>query len=151
MIKKLVVILFMLVVVSGCNSEIKKIDQNYDIETEEKNTCFGDTKEYYKDGEQTIYLYCLNQINVYDDNNKISLKDYIQKNNLTIDEAIYHLVSKLNLEETLWDGGTKIYRDTQDEKTTNNGLTVIQCHTLENNQDIYIGPNSMQKNDQFCK
>ena len=64
-------------------------------------------------------------------------------------EFITELISNLELETELDDGGTKIYKDKTDY--TNAGLTLIKCNTLDGNKDIYIGPKDMEYQESFCK
>ena len=49
----------------------------------------------------------------------------------------------------MFDGGTKIYKDGGTEYT-NNGITIINCHTLDGNRDIY-GPKNMTMQVIFVK
>ena len=52
----------------------------------------------------------------------------------------------MNNTGTLKDGGTKIY------KSSKYDATIITCHTIAGNRDIYIGDYSMQfDNDSMCK
>lgn len=151
MLKKILCCLLFIIVISGCSSEKILLDKDYFIETVEKNNCRNTVVEYYEKENQKIYLFCLEKINLYDNNSKIGLKNYIKQNQLSINEITKELTSKLKHEETLWDGGTQIYRDNGDVKYSNNGLTIIKCNTVDNNQDVYIGPSNMEKQIDFCK
>lgn len=116
------------------------------IETMESNIC--DKEELYYAGDNfNIYTYCIKSIILDDGKEKLELKDIIKDDNNIIDEIINELIPK----NTLKDGGTTIYKDSMTKNFTNNGLTVIKCNTLSGNRDIYIGPNSMQFEEHFCK
>ncbi len=96
--------------------------------------CTGEFKEYYIKNNQKIYLYCLNKLSI---NNDISLKKYIDKKG--IDELILNMprVKKY----ILYDGGTTEYH--------NEEITIIKCHTVDDNNDIYIGPSDMNMNKAY--
>lgn len=116
------------------------------IETSESNIC--DKEELYYIGyDYNIYTYCIKSIVLDDGKEKLELKNAIKNDNNVIDEIINELIPK----DTLKDGGTTIYKDSMDKNFTNNGLTVIKCNTLNGNRDIYIGPDSMQFEEHFCK
>ena len=79
-------------------------------------------------------------------------KIYVLKNN-----SVDSLISELEDSSHLNDGGTIIYKDGGSKKITDNRITVIKCNRLpdiigeENNHDIYIGPDSMKFEENFCK
>ncbi len=77
---------------------------------------------------------------------KDTLKNYLSSTFQTIDDGIKHLTDLMNNTGTLKDGGTKIY------KSSKYDATIITCHTIAGNRDIYIGDYSMQfDNDSMCK
>lgn len=116
------------------------------IETDESNICDKEELYYTGDG-YNIYTYCIKSIILDDGKEKLELKDIIKDNNNIIDGIINELIPK----DTLKDGGTTIYKDSMTKNFTNNGLTVIKCNTLSGNRDIYIGPDSMEFEEHFCK
>ena len=77
---------------------------------------------------------------------KDTLKNYLSSTFQTTDDGIKHLTDIMNNTGTLKDGGTKIY------KSSKYDTTIITCHTIAGNRDIYIGDYSMQfDNDSMCK
>ncbi len=135
----------------GCSKTSSKLSSDFYIETIESNNCSEQLTNYYNNNSQTIFLYCLDRVNLYDDNSSILLKDYILQKGISIDETMREITSKLVNVESLWDGGTKIYQDKGKKKYTNNGISVIICNTVDGNKDVYIGPQEMEYNEKFCK
>ena len=116
---------------------------NPTIITVEATEC--NTKNYIELTDYNIYTYCLDHLMIFTNNNLIELKNYVPDK----PEFITELISNLELETELNDGGTKIYKDKNDY--TNAGLTLIKCNTLDSNKDIYIGPKDMEYQESFCK
>lgn len=153
--KKMIIVsllLCMIFIITGCsNKRTINLKDNFLVETIENKNCSGELTEYYNFNNQKLYLYCIKRINLYDDENAILLKDYIEVNNYNIEEVIKKITSRLKLEEVLWDGGTKIYRDTNENKISNNGLTIIECNTVDSNKNVYIGTKQMEYKSEFCQ
>ncbi len=89
---------------------------------------------YYDNNGQRIYSYCLENIE-FDGKELNDLLD----GGLNIDD----LFKDLEKEEIYKDGGSILYRG---EK-----LSILQCNTIEGNNDIYIGTRNMKYENQFCK
>lgn len=102
-------------------------------------------EKYLELDNYNIYVYCLDDLILFQDDDLIDLKYKIQDDEKYLDE----LINGLKLVAELNDGGTKIYKDT--DNYTNNGLTLIKCNTLDGNKDIYIGPKDMEYQESFCK
>ena len=102
-------------------------------------------EKYLELDNYNIYVYCLDDLMLFQDDDLIDLKHKIQDDEKYLDE----LINVLKLFAELNDGGTKIYKDT--DNYTNNGLTLIKCNTLDGNKDIYIGPKDMEYQESFCK
>lgn len=102
-------------------------------------------KNYIELTNYNIYTYCLDHIMLFENNNLVDLKNYVPDKPEFIDE----LISNLELDTELSDGGTKIYKDINNYSNT--GLTLIKCNTLDGNKDIYIGPKDMEYQESFCK
>ena len=102
-------------------------------------------EKYLELDNYNIYAYCLDDLMLFQDDDLIDLKHKIQDDEKYLDE----LINGLKLAAELNDGGTKIYKDT--DNYTNNGLTLIKCNTLDGNRDIYIGPKDMEYQESFCK
>lgn len=119
----------------------------YTIDTIETTTCNQDKILYMGRENQNIYTYCLDSIQINDGTTLTELKDFYQENNKVLEE----MINTLTLVDTYKDGGSKLYRDNGDTDFTNNGLSIIKCHTIDGNQDIYIGPKSMGYETTFCE
>jgi len=93
----------------------------------------------------------LEYIKIKKEKELIELKEYIKVNPNAIEEMMENMV----LIETYRDGGTKLYQDKNDSNFfTNEGLTLIECHKsmdAKTNTDIYIGPDKMKYQDDFCE
>lgn len=118
------------------------------IETEEIPNCTDDINLYYTDSniDRKIYTNCLNKITLKSGNEIKDLKTHL------VQQSNFFDIFSENLEavEYLNDGGTIVYRDSK-KIFTNNGLTIILCNTLTGNNDIYVGPEKMIFNQNFCK
>ena len=72
-------------------------------------------------------------------------KLYISNANRTMDDSIKSITDKLELKDTLKDGGTKIY------KSKDKDITMIVCNTTKNDRNILIGDYSMEYTEGECK
>lgn len=129
-----------------CTETEQKLEQYaYTIETTESSQC---KKTLYMGREnQNIYTYCLDSIKINNGETSQELKDYYQQNNNVIEEIINALTNIQSYD----DGGSKLYRDIMKTDFSNNGLSILQCNTLTGNQDIYIGPQDMEYQTEFCQ
>lgn len=122
----------------------------YTINTIETQNCNNKPKLYLKMFDKNIYTYCLDSIIIDMGNEKIELKDYIERNSNALEE----IINTLTMVEIYKDGGTTIYRDRQTSNFTKNGLTVIKCNKIltDNsvNRDIYFGAVDMGFIEGFC-
>lgn len=125
--------------------EIKQY--TYTIDTIETTNCNQEKTLYMSIENQNVYTYCLDNIKINDGFKTIELKDFYQENSKVLEE----ITNTLTLIETYKDGGSQLYRDNNDTDFTNQGLSIINCNTLEGNQDIYIGPTYMEYEKSFCK
>ena len=101
--------------------------------------------DYFTFSDRKIYLAGnIEQFYVVDGRPMI-LKEYISNVNQTIDDSIKSITDKLELKETLKDGGTKIY------KSKDKDITIIVCNTTKNDKNILIGDYSMEYVDGDCK
>lgn len=114
-------------------------------------TCNEEPELYQEIDGKKVFIKCIDTLNLNIDNKKVALKDYLKN------DSIDSLIEKLEATSHLNDGGTVIYKDGGSKKITDNGITVIKCNRLSdltgnpNNQDIYIGPDSMEYEESFCK
>lgn len=116
----------------------------------EKHSCNETTLYSDVDGIK-IYSNCLNEIKILDGDKSIELKDYLENHSLD------DFIKRLEYVDSLNDGGTAIYKDGGTKKYTSDDMTVIKCHKISSvapggfNEDIYIGPSTLQYEENFCK
>ncbi len=131
------------------------VDYKYTIEAIKTQNCTGETKLYYKMSDRDIYTYCLDAIIIDTGSERIELKDYIEENNNVLEE-IFNNLTKVGMYK---DGGTTVYKDMPTSNFTKNGLTVVKCNRMLNddsvskvsyNKDIYFGLMDMEVIDGFC-
>ncbi len=102
--------------------------------------------DYYTVDNRTIYLAGnLGEFYIRNQDKDITLKTYLSTSFQTFDDGIKHITDKLELKETLRDGGTKIY------KSKDKDITMIVCDTTKNDKNIFIGDYSMDYTDGDCK
>lgn len=102
--------------------------------------------DYYTANNRTIYLARnLGEFYIKEQDNDITLKTYISTTFQTFDDSIKHITDKLELKNTLKDGGTKIYKSKEKD------ITVIVCNTTQNDKNIFIGDYSMEYTEGDCK
>lgn len=101
--------------------------------------------DYFTFSDRTIYLADnIEQFYVVDGKTMI-LKEYISNANRSMDDSIKSIMDKLELKDTLRDGGTKIY------KSKDKDITMIVCDTTKNDKNILIGDYSMDYTEGDCK
>ena len=122
----------LVIFLTGCQNEITGISANTNNECNHKASLLVE-----KDNRK-IYTYCLNDTTIKLNDKEINLKTYIEENN----DAIDRIVDTLELDGTLMDGGTKIYKG--------ENLTVVKCNKLDGNRDVYIGNQNMKFKENFC-
>lgn len=101
-------------------------------------------KDLYLDGgDYNLFYYNLDEVNVKVNNKTLPLEDALRSGKITLNG----IISKANEDlgknkisgDIYKDGGSKIYKyDT---------YTIIKCHTLDGNRDIYIGSSSLTMKD----
>ena len=111
------------------------------------NICDYKPHLYYEKEERKVYSYCLDKIEIKENNKFIELKDYF--NNHTINDFDNLFLNENGI--SFDDGGTTIYRDGGTKKYLKGNTTVLVCRTLEGNNDIYIGDKNMDYKHNFCK
>lgn len=107
-----------------------------------KETIINTTEENY-----TIYYYGINSAIITLDNQEYDLGEAISLGKITIEE----IIEELKRYDELNDGGTVIYKDGGTKKYLTDYYTLIKCHTLDGNKDIYIGNEDMEYEEIFCK
>lgn len=93
--------------------------------------------EYYttKDNgiNRTIYLAGnIEEFYIKEQDNDITLKTYLSTAFQTLDDGIKSITDKLELKETLKDGGTKIY------KSKDKDITMVVCNTTKNDKNVLV-------------
>ena len=97
---------------------------------------------YYTDLEnRNYYLYGLNEIIVDYGDHTLELNKALEAKQISMNEVI-SLIGNEN-EQSYWDGGSI--------KINNEDLSLLQCHTLDGNQDYYFGPSDMEYKSGFCE
>lgn len=122
----------------------KKMDSSFQIETKEKEGCSSEAVLYYADLDQKIYLYCISDIQVIENEKKDTLFNLLSKGNGIMNKILDHM-DLLGI----YDDQTTLMFQSNNDSITNLGLTAFQCNSLNVN-DIYIGPLTMGFHDDFC-
>ena len=118
----------------------------YPIKITKKLTNHGNKfDKYFERDNQVIYLNSnIEEVYYYQEYEVYPLKYYLENTWQTISDGIKHLTDVLENTTTIRDGGTKVYKN---EKID---ITIITCHTIEGNRDIYIGDYSMNFSSLMC-
>lgn len=125
--------LISIILLTGCNNK----QNNLEITSTDISNCHNPSL-LLTNNNQSIYTYCLDDLNIMINNKSTNLLDYLQSSTNNLD----NLINNLELVSVLNDGGTGIYQG---------DITLIKCHTLSGNNDIYIGNKSMKYKESFCK
>ena len=131
-VKRIILGGILLIGLTGCQGKIIDISSNTNNECNRKAQLLVEQKN------RKIYTYCLNDVTIKINDKEDNLKNFIE----TDDKAIDKIIDTLRLKDSYSDGGTKLYIG---EK-----LTLIQCHTIAGNRDIYIGNQNMKFKENFC-
>ena len=131
----IVLILFLVIVLLISLASKFKGDKNNVDSYNVNNNVF----EYSLLDASHIYLYNLDGLKIKDNKEYVDFRTYLDKYN-NVDELFNDLESSLEVKNTLKDGGTIIYK-TKDKDLFKEDLTIIKCHTLDGNEDIYFGKN----------
>lgn len=89
-----------------------------------------------------IYSYD-GSVNILINGEEISLRNALLENKITMNE----IISKANQDEKAGKIKTMIYKDGGSMEYHYQNYTIIKCHTLEGNRDVYIGTKDMNIND----
>ncbi len=140
--KKVILLCSLFIFISGCGTKNILAD-DYVVNTTGKMNCNQEAELYYSDGEKIVYLVCLEEVTLIDKKGEMTLREFFEHYD-TVEIPMDRLTSPLLIEQQLFDGGTRIYKDDPEEQYTSDGITVIKCHTMENNRDYYIGPKDLK-------
>jgi len=130
--KKIIIGGVLVFCLTGCQNNISNISSNSD------NECNHKAKLLIEQDNRKIYTYCLKDMTITLNDKQEDLKMFIEENN----DAIDQIIDTLKLEGAYSDGGTKVFKG---EK-----ITLVKCHTLDGNRDIYIGDQNMKFKENFC-
>ena len=92
--------------------------------------------------EYDVYVYD-GSVNIRIDGKDYSLKEALLENKITMEEIIV----KANQDEK--DGKIKaeMYKDGGSKEYHYDNYTIIKCHTIDGNRDVYIGTKDLELND----
>lgn len=125
-----------------CNDMITRLvkldEQSSTVKT---STKCADASVYISEEDRNIYTYCLKSVEINEKGKYIELRDYYKEH----DDAIEELIKNMENVETYKDGGSKLYVNER------NDLAILECKTLDGNNDIYIGPKDMIYEEGFCE
>ncbi len=133
--------------VNGAKIEVKSAE-NFEILFYDKHPMESykiytilDKSETYK-YDYTIYGYD-GSVNIRIDGKDYSLKEALLQNKITMEE----IISKANQDEK--DGKIKadMYKDGGSMEYHYENYTIIKCHTIDGNRDVYIGTKDLKLND----
>ena len=123
----------------------------FSVETKNEETC-SSSKLLYADRAIKIYTYCLEEINIIDNNTKKrdTLLNYLYNDYTIIDDIDSKLMFLGTVKDNTQDSTGTILRFKSDEdKFTNEGLVLYRCNKLYVN-DVYIAPKDTEIKDDFC-
>lgn len=123
--------------------QFKELKQEFQIETEEVDNCTEGAKLYFANKDIKVYTYCLEKIDIQLNDKKKSLLNYLENDISILDDIDAKLVY-LGLYQ---DQSTLMFRS--DDDLANYGLAMYRCHKTNMN-DVYIGPQNMQFQNDFC-
>lgn len=108
------------------------------IEYSKKINC-QEKEELIKEDNYKIYTYCIDNLYINKNNKLIEFKEYYQEHKDIIDK----LIKK--------DKNPLYYKDGGSIKYIVDNISIIKCHTLTGNEDIYIGDKNLKYEDNFCQ
>ena len=103
-------------------------------------------QELYKNNSDfDLYYYGLDEVNITVDNKTISLEDALKSGKMTIDG----IIAKANQDEENGIIKTALYKDGGTTEYYYETYTIIKCHSLDGNRDVYIGIPETRLNDVY--
>ncbi len=120
----------------------KKINNTFRITY--LDNCDYNLKPYLSIDNKKIYTYCIDKIEVLDNNKYIDLSEFVNKNNI---DKLFESID--NNKKFNWKILT--YRDGGSKEYIMSGLHIIKCNTIDGVKDIYFGIESMNFKSNFCK
>ena len=143
---KLILCLIIGCLMTGCQrienlESILNLENNIQLETIFKNNCEYDMDIYYQNENNRLYLNCVDNIDISDGQTKKTLKEYIDKEDVDLNDLLKKITSNLSSDTN---NENDIYKD---EK-----IMLVSCSSVDGDKkDIIIGKS---KNDydikKFC-
>lgn len=131
------------------NCDESKMEKSFKVSIEKSNNedlikagTISDKKNNY-----SIYYYGLSRAIININNHNYDFYEAISENKIGLEVVL----ADLTIAAKVWDGGTIIYRDGGTRKYAVSTYTILKCNTLDGNNDLYIGDENMEYEDDFCK
>lgn len=145
----IIIFLFLLLVLATMYyfEPIKETDYTTELSKSEVYDGIKFKKYLERDEGRIVYLADnLDEFYFYETGEKKqTLREYAKTWQM-LDDIVKHITDELSLYGELNDGGTKIYKSEEKD------VTVVVCHTISGNEDIFIGDYNMQfDSDSMCK
>lgn len=107
-IKKEILLLILVCLLTGCknNETDSLLISDYKLNIIQSNNCL-DRRLYTTTDDKNIYLECINEVMLEKDEDKITLKQYLDSNNFSV--FVEELENQVK-PQVYKDGGTKIYK-----------------------------------------
>lgn len=144
--KKLLFLSILSLLMLGCtNSENFNDSNEYDLVYENIENCKKDLNVLYKEDDFVIYEYCIKDIYIDINDEKILLNNALNEKLITIED----IIAKMHYDDNsiYKDGGSILY-----EADT---YKVLSCKSLQENKtynrDYIIGNKKMEYETNFCK
>lgn len=112
----------------------KKIKKNYLIIKKDDNNL----NKKYKLKNSKLFYYEISNALIKINNTNYELSEALNKKYITISD----ITKYMDLLEIYKDGGSRLY--------TSASYNILVCNTISGNKNIYIGPNSMKYETDFC-
>lgn len=114
-----------------------------EIIIDQDKDCNNGLSLYYTDSrKRDYYLYCLDEIIVDFKDHSLPLNRAIDTKQITMDSFLNEYLN-ISFKEEYKDGGSIHYYG--------DNISVIQCNTIDGNNNYYFGPKSMKYEEGFCK
>lgn len=112
-------------------------------ENKKKTKILNNVELYKNNSDFDLYYYGLDEVNIFVDNKTMSLEEALRSGKITIDG----ILAKANQDES--DGKIKsgMYKDGGTTEWYYEDYTIIKCHSLDGNRDVYIGIPEMRLNN----
>ena len=114
----------------------KEFELSVKIANDKKKAKILNNQELYKDNSNfDLYYYGLDEVNIFVDNQEMSLEAALKSGKMTIEG----ILARANQDES--DGKIKsaMYKDGGTTEWYYEDYKIIKCHSLDGNRDVYIG------------